>query len=73
MFNKFACIVKERADGTKKYRIIMDSKRSGVTPASRKMYRAELPRQTDLMFSTLSLLGGRQMGEEVIVFIFDAL
>ena len=42
IFNKFACIVKQRTDGTTKRRIIMDSKRSSVTAASRKMYKAIL-------------------------------
>ena len=45
--NKFACITKLKPDGSVKRRIIMDSKKSRVTDASRKTYRQVLPRQTE--------------------------
>ena len=44
VLSKFACITKQRADNTLKRRIIMDSKKSGVTAATKKQYRAVLPR-----------------------------
>ena len=72
ILNRFACIVKERTDGTIKRRIIMDSKQSGVTNATRKQYRAELPRQTDLMHSLMSLLDGCQEAENVTMLVLDA-
>ena len=70
--NKFACITKLRADGTVKRRIIMDSKRSRVTEASRKMYRQVLPRQTDLLSDVLVLQAGCMNAEEVELFVQDA-
>ena len=70
--NKFACIKKLRPDGTMKYRIIMDSKESGVTSASRKQYKQILPRQTDLISDALSLMADMQAGEQIDFFVCDA-
>jgi len=72
IFNKFACIVKEKIDGTVKRRIIMDSRRSSVTEASRKSYRAVLPRATDLISDMLSMIAAAQSPDDVEVFICDA-
>ena len=72
ILNKFACITKTKLDGTVKRRIIMDSKRSMVTDASRKMYKAVLPRVTDLINDMLALLSKTDKPNEVEVFICDA-
>ena len=50
----------------------MDSKRSMVTDASRKMYKAVLPRVTDLIDDMLALLSKTDKPNEVEVFICDA-
>ena len=50
----------------------MDSKRSGVTDASKKQFRAVLPRQTDLMSDTLELLAQAQQAEAVFYMVLDA-
>ena len=52
VFGKFACIDKNRADGSKERRTINDTKVSGVTDCTRRHYRAVLPRQTDLVGDT---------------------
>ena len=72
IFNKFACLTKVRSDGTCKRRIIMDARRSGVTASSRKMYKAVLPRQTDLVQDTLRLLSGAKDAESVDYMVLDA-
>ena len=72
ILSKFACITKQRADGTLKRRIIMDSKRSGVTAASKCQYRAVLPRHTDLMQGVLQLQPTAQPAEEVWFMVQDA-
>ena len=72
ILSKFACITKQRADGTLKRRIIMDSKRSGVTAASKRQYRAVLPRHTDLMQGVLQLLSTAQPAESVWFMVQDA-
>ena len=72
ILSKFACISKERPDGSIKRRIIMDSKASGVTAASRKQYRAVLPRQTDLMQGTLHLQSLAKPAEAVWYLVQDA-
>ena len=50
----------------------MDSKASGVTAASRKQYRAVLPRQTDLMQGTLQLQSMAKPAESVWYLVQDA-
>ena len=50
----------------------MDSKASGVTAASRKQYRAVLPRQTDLMQCTLHLQSMAKPAESVWYLVQDA-
>ena len=72
VFKKFTCIVKTKADGTVKYRIITDSKQSGVTAATSKQYRSVLPRETDLVHDILSLLVGRRDAESVLLKVLDA-
>ena len=72
VINKFACVLKARLDGTMKRRIICDSKRSGVTAASRKMYKSVLPRQTDLLTDVLTLQAGARDNEHVMLFVLDA-
>ena len=72
IINKFACILKTKLDGSIKRRIIMDSKRSGVTAASRKMYKATLPRATDLVADNLALQAAASPGEEVESMVLDA-
>ena len=72
ILNKFACISKERPDGTMKHRIIMDSRRSGVTAASKKMYRAVLPRHTDMVHDILELLSKAQPAEDIEMLVLDA-
>ena len=59
-------------EGTIKRRIIMDSKKSSVTEASRKMYRAVLPRATDLVNDILALMATAQSPDEIEIFICDA-
>ena len=70
--NKFACIRKSRPDGSTKRRIIMDSKQSRVTEASRKQFRQVLPRQTDLITDILGLQAGCFAAESVELFVQDA-
>ena len=72
VLNKFACIVKQKPDGSTKRRIIMDSKRSSVTAASRKMYKATFPRATDLVADILSLQANAPQNESVEAFVLDA-
>ena len=72
VLNKFACIKKTKLDGTIKRRIIMDSKRSSVTEASKKMYKAVLPRATDLVHDALAMLADADTADDVEIFICDA-
>ena len=72
ILNKFACIKKAKADGSIKRRIIMDSKKSNVTEASRKSYRAVLPRATDLVTDILSLQATASAPSEIEAFGCDA-
>ena len=72
ILNKFACISKTRLDGTVKRRIIMDSKKSLVTDASKKQYKAVLPRATDLITDFLACLSESQPGDELDGFVCDA-
>ena len=72
VFSKFACICKSRADGTVKRRIIMDSKRSMVTEASRKQYKSVLPCVTDLLTDVLALQAGARDAETVRLLVLDA-
>ena len=72
IFNKFACIVKQRMDGSTKRRIIMDSKRSSVTAASKKMYKAILPRATDLVTDVLSLKSEASPSDGIDLLVLDA-
>ena len=50
----------------------MDSKASLVTAASRKMYRAVLPRLTDMISDLLSLLAAEDSHEIIMQLILDA-
>ena len=70
-FIKFACIVKQRTDGTVKRRFIMDSKRSSVTAASRKTYKAILPRATDLVTDVLSLKSEASPDDGIDLLVLD--
>ena len=70
--NKFACILKTKLDGTTKRRITMDSKQSMVTAASRKQYKASLPRATDLISDILALLAAAKPEEQVEAMVLDA-
>ena len=72
VFSKFACITKTRVDGTVKRRIILDSKKSAVTAASRKQYRSVLPRATDFVTDLLALQATAPEYQEVEIFICDA-
>ena len=72
VLNKFACVMKARLDGTVKRRIIMDSKRSLVTEASRKSYRAVLPRATDLVHDILDLMATADSPEDLDILVLDA-
>ena len=72
IYSKFACILKSKADGTIKRRIISDSKQSSVTDASRKMYKAVPPRATDLVTDMRSMLALSDSHTDVEVFICDA-
>ena len=72
VLNKFACIKKIKPDGTTKRRIIMDSKRSSVTDASKKMYKAVLPRATDLIHDSLSLIASAATADDVEILVSDA-
>ena len=72
VYGKFACIVKDRPDGSQKRRIIMDSKQSGATDCTKRHYRAILPRQTDLIADILNLLAEAQAAESVLLFVLDA-
>ena len=72
VLNKFACVVKQKPDGSLKHRIIMDSKQSMVTAASRKVYKAVLPRATDLINDVAALIDSCDAKEEVEAFVLDA-
>lgn len=72
IYNKFACLSKQRTDGTMKHRLILDSKRSGVTDASAKCYKAVLPRMTDLLSGSVSLLSECRPAESVAFLVLDA-
>ena len=61
-----------RPDGTMKHRTIMDSRRSGVTAASKKMYRAVLPRHTDMVHDILDLLSKAKPAEDIDLLVLDA-
>ena len=50
----------------------MDSKRSGVTAASKRQYRAVLPRHTDLMQGVLQLMSTARPAEGVWFMVQDA-
>ena len=50
----------------------MDSKKSSVTAASKKMYKTVLPRATDLVSDLLAMLASANSPDEVEVFICDA-
>ena len=50
----------------------MDSIRSGVTASSRKQYRQELPRQTDLLTDVLWLMANIRSGEGIVFLVVDA-
>ena len=72
IFNKWAGIDRARTDGSIKRRLVMDSRRSGVTGASRKSYRSVLPRQTDLVADVLTLLNRKQAAQHVVMLVCDA-
>ena len=72
MLNKFACIIKQKPDGTTKRRIITDAKQSNVTAASRKQYKAVLPRATDFITDVLALKAAAPTGDNVEAFVCDA-
>ena len=72
IFNKWAGIDRTKSDGSIKRRLVMDSRRSGVTGASRKAYRSVLPRQTDLVADVLTLLDRKQAAQEVVLLVCDA-
>ena len=54
------------------YRIIMDSRQSGITGVITKQYRSVLPRQTDLVHDILSLQVDRRTAEAVCLMVLDA-
>ena len=70
--SKFACIVKDRADGLQKRRIILDVAESGVMEASKNTYKSSLPRQTDLLSDIRSLQSEARPAEAVELFVLDA-
>ena len=72
VLNKFACVVKQKPDGSLKHRIIVDSKQSMVTAASRKMFKAVLPRATNLINDIVALVDSCGDKEEVEAFVLDA-
>ena len=63
---------KDRPDGSTKRRMIMDSKASMVTAASRKMYRAVLPGLTDMISDLLSLIASESPSEVIWQMVLDA-
>ena len=66
------CVVNVKEDGTEKRRIFIDAKSSLVSAASRKQYRQELPRQTDIIADSIGLLALKQQAEIVAYMVADA-
>ena len=66
ILNKLVCLLRIMDDGSEKRRIFIDAKCSRVSAASRKQYKQELPRQTDLITDSLSLPAMRREAEEFV-------
>ena len=72
ILNKLVCLVKVKEDGSEKRRIFIGAKSSLVSAASRKQYRQEQPRQTDIVTDSLNLLALRQKAEILVYMVADA-
>jgi len=55
VFSDLVVVEKIKPDGTKKRRLILDCKSSGVSHASKKTERGKLPRVLDVVFDTLEI------------------
>ena len=72
---KLGCIVKTRVndlgESITKVRIILDAKQSGVTGATERRYKNELPRLTDAVSDILHLMSSIKPGETIVQFVAD--
>ncbi|CAK0804234.1 unnamed protein product [Prorocentrum cordatum] len=69
--SRLACIVKDRKDGAKKARIIIDLRRSGVNRCVQVDERIVLPRPKDILSNAMHLLRHAAEDEEVEAMALD--
>ena len=69
--SKMAALVKEREDGTKKLRLIIDMRRSHVNAHARVHERIVLPRITDMINDALALQSLTESDEELDMTVLD--
>ena len=75
VLSKLGCIVKTKVNdlgqAVTKVRIILDAKQSGVTSATERRFKNELPRVTDAVSDLLHLMSSLKPGETVVQFVAD--
>ena len=70
VISKLGCITRRRFGKTKR-RLILDSKRSGVSRAAGVAYRSVLPRVLDLVFDTLEMMVDIPSDEDILFMVLD--
>ena len=71
VFNKFGLIIKEKKDGSTKYRVVWDLRRSGVNDVVEQNERIVLPRVGDAVSTALHLARSKEPDEELYFLVFD--
>ena len=75
VLSRLGCIVKQRVNEfgqqISKTRIILDAKQSGVTNATDRKYKSELPRIVDAVHDVLSLMSTIKPGETITQMVAD--
>jgi hypothetical protein len=69
--SKLACIVKDRPDGTKKVRLVVDLRRSLVNNLVVAPERIVLPRLRDVLFDAVNLVRECQHNEQIEAMVSD--
>ena len=75
VLSRLGCIVKQKVNEfgqqISKTRIILDAKQSGVTNATDRKYKSELPRIVDAVHDVLSLMSTLKPGETITQMVAD--
>ena len=69
--SKMAAIVKDKADGTKKLRLIIDMRRSQVNAHARVHERIVLPRIVDMLTDALAIQAGARTDDDLDMIVLD--